>query len=101
MPNVAGLSHGLCQGACGGAEYVVSMVAFGDAHMWKSLSAVALAALLSTGSVAYAQTKEKTPSTPRSEASLECSKQAEEQGLHGKKRKTFRKKCMKEMKNKM
>jgi psiF repeat len=68
--------------------------------MWKSLGAVAFAALLSTGGAAYAQTKEKTSSAARSAASLECSRQAEEKGFHGKKRKTFRKKCMKEAKDK-
>lgn len=31
---------------------------------------------------------------PRSEASLACSKQADEKGLHGKARKTFRSACM-------
>jgi hypothetical protein len=30
---------------------------------------------------------------PRSAASLDCSKQADAQGLHGKKRKTFRSEC--------
>jgi len=68
--------------------------------MWKSFGAIALAVLLSMGSAAYAQTKEKAPPTARSAASLDCSKQAEEQGLHGKKRKTFRKKCIKEMRSK-
>lgn len=68
--------------------------------MWKFLAAVTLAALVAIGSAAFAQTKEKTPGKPRSAASLECSKQAEEKGLHGKARKTFRKKCMKEMKAK-
>jgi hypothetical protein len=33
------------------------------------------------------------PSAPRSAASLECSKEADAQGLHGKKRKEFRSKC--------
>ncbi len=32
---------------------------------------------------------------PRSEKSIECSKEADAQKLHGKKRKTFRKECMK------
>jgi psiF repeat len=31
---------------------------------------------------------------------MECSKQADEKGLHGKARKTFRSKCMKDMKKK-
>ncbi len=37
----------------------------------------------------------KAPEKPRSAKSIECSKQADAQGLHGKKRKTFRKECMK------
>ena len=44
--------------------------------------------------------KAKVPEKPRSAESLECSKQADTQGLHGKKRKTFREKCMKDMKKK-
>jgi len=68
--------------------------------MRKSLGALTLAALLSMGSAVYAQTKEMAPPAAQSAASLECSKQAEEKGLHGKKRKTFRKNCMKGMKNK-
>ncbi len=44
--------------------------------------------------------KAKTPEKPRSAGSLECSKQADAKGLHGKPRKTFRAKCMKDMKKK-
>ena len=44
--------------------------------------------------------KAKTPAKPRSAESLECSKQADAQNLHGKPRKTFRAKCMKDMKKK-
>jgi len=39
--------------------------------------------------------KAKTPEKPRSAKSIECSKQADEKGLHGKERKKFRKECMK------
>ena len=53
--------------------------------MWKPLGALSIAVLFSAA---------------RSAASLECSRQAQEQGLHGKARKKFRKKCMKDMKNK-
>ncbi len=35
---------------------------------------------------------------PRSAASIECSKQADQKGLHGKERKKFRSECMKEAK---
>jgi len=68
--------------------------------MWKSVSALAFATLLATGSVALAQTKQKAPAQPRSAASVECSRQADEKGLHGKPRKTFRAKCLKDMKKK-
>ena len=68
--------------------------------MWKSLAALAIAAILATGSIALAQTKEKAPAKPRSAASLECSRLADEKGLHGKPRKKFRAKCLKDMKKK-
>ncbi len=40
-------------------------------------------------------TTTKAPAKPRSAKSLECSKLADTKGLHGKERKTFRKKCIK------
>ena len=43
---------------------------------------------------AYAQPAK----TQRSAASLECSRQADEKGLHGKARKKFRSKCLKQAK---
>jgi hypothetical protein len=43
---------------------------------------------------------QKAPPKPRSAASLECSRQADEKGLHGKARKTFRSKCLKDLKKK-
>ena len=65
------------------------------------LAAISTAALLSTGT-AYAQSAapEKPAATakakaPRSEKSLECSKQADAKGLHGKDRKKFRSECKK------
>ena len=59
-------------------------------------------ALLSTG-VAYAQTATtdkpaaaaKKVQAPRTEKSLECSKQADTKGLHGKPRKKFMSTCKK------
>jgi psiF repeat-containing protein len=66
--------------------------------MWKFLTVLGLALSLSFGSAAVAQMKEKESAKARSAASLECSKQADEKGLHGKARKTFRSKCMKDMK---
>jgi hypothetical protein len=72
-------------------------------------TATALAALLLTGS-AFAQTtapaakdatktEAKAPATDkkqRSAESLECSKEADAKGLHGKERKKFRSECKKE-----
>jgi psiF repeat len=65
--------------------------------MWKFAAALSLA-FLTSGSVAVAQMKEKAPVTPRSAASIECSNQADAKGLHGKVRKKFRSKCMRDMK---
>jgi hypothetical protein len=74
------------------------------------LAVVALASLLSTG-IAFAQTTapaaktgaaataDKTaPKKERSAESLECSKQADAKGLHGKERKKFRSECIKSAK---
>jgi psiF repeat len=74
-----------------------------------SRAAAAALASLFLASSAFAQTT-TAPSTPaatapakkaekpRSPESLECSKQADEKGLHGKERKKFRSDCMKEAK---
>ena len=43
--------------------------------------------------------KTTTATKPKSAASLECSKQADAKGLHGKERKTFRAKCKKDFKS--
>ncbi|TPQ32429.1 phosphate starvation-inducible protein PsiF [Bradyrhizobium guangdongense] len=75
------------------------------------LAAVALASLLATGTAfaqtaapaaktdtkttATAATTEKKPAKERSAESLECSKQADAKGLHGKERKKFRSECIK------
>ncbi|MFB9263590.1 PsiF family protein [Bradyrhizobium erythrophlei] len=75
-------------------------------------TATALASLLAIGT-AYAQTaapaaKDAAPKTetaapaskkeakPRTAESLECSKEADAKGLHGKERKKFRSECKKE-----
>jgi len=68
-------------------------------------AAIAFASLLLLSS-AYAQTTtapaaapaatEKKAEKPRSAASLECSKEADAKGLHGKERKKFRSDCKKE-----
>jgi hypothetical protein len=66
------------------------------------LAAAAMLALLGTG-VTHAQTPTPAPSKttqaskdkPRTAKSLECSKQADEKGLHGKPRKKFMSTCKK------
>jgi hypothetical protein len=68
-------------------------------------AAIALASLLLAGS-AFAQTttapaaKTEKAEKAHSPESLDCSKQADEKGLHGKERKKFRSACMKEAKAK-
>jgi len=57
--------------------------------MLKALVTCTTVALLLTGPV-YAQTK----APARTAASMECSRQADEKGLHGKPRKHFRSKCL-------
>jgi hypothetical protein len=65
--------------------------------MWKRIIGIAAAGLLVT-SGALAQQKDKGATTKtRSAESIECSKQANQKGLHGKARKTFRTKCMRDM----
>lgn len=77
------------------------------------LAAIALASLLATGTAfaqtaapaaksdtktdAAAMTGKKAPKE-RSAESLECSKQADAKGLHGKERKKFRSECIKSAK---
>jgi hypothetical protein len=71
------------------------------------LAVVALASVLSTG-IAFAQTAapaaktdtkaataDKKAPKEHSAESLECSKQADAKGLHGKERKKFRSECIK------
>lgn len=63
-----------------------------------TLIAAAAAVALSSGA-AFAKAKNPaTPAKPRSEASLACSKQADEQKLTGKPRKAFRTDCLKKAK---
>jgi hypothetical protein len=65
-------------------------------------AAAAIAAILFTGTAFAQSTAAPAPAKktekPRSAASLACSKQADEKGLHGKERKKFRSDCMKEAK---
>jgi psiF repeat len=65
---------------------------------------LALAASLLLAGSAFAQTTTPAPAAapsakaekPRSAASLECSKEADAKGLHGKERKKFRADCKKQ-----
>jgi psiF repeat len=66
---------------------------------WLGASALVATLLFASGST-VAQPKDNLPAKPRSAASLECSKQADEKGLHGKARKKFRSKCLKDLKKK-
>jgi hypothetical protein len=54
--------------------------------------AVALAVSF-TGALAQDKGKAKAPAKPRTAISLDCSKQADAKGLHGKARQKFRNKC--------
>ena len=45
--------------------------------------------------------KTTEPAKPRTAESIECSKQADAKGLHGKARKTFRAKCKKDLAKKI
>jgi psiF repeat len=76
------------------------------------VAATAIVSLFLMGS-AFAQTQTPAPATPapaaapapkaekpRSAASLECSKEADTQGIHGKKRHKFMRQCKKDAKAK-
>jgi anti-sigma-K factor RskA len=65
--------------------------------MWRIVLA-ASAALALCSAAAIAQQKGSAP--PRSVASIECSKQADAKSLHGKARKKFRSKCMRDLRKK-
>jgi hypothetical protein len=56
------------------------------------LAALGTVALLSAG-IAQAQTP-PSKGGPRSPKSIECSKQADAKGLHGKERRKFRRQCL-------
>ena len=75
--------------------------------MFRTIAAALIAASMLTAPVlaqgtapaaAPAATTAKKAEKPRSAESLECSKQADAKGLHGKDRKKFRSDCMKEAK---
>ncbi len=65
----------------------------------KSTLIAAVAAMALSSGAAMAKAKNPAaPAKPRSEASLACSKQADEQKLTGKPRKSFRTACLKKAK---
>ena len=61
-------------------------------HRLVLLAAAATVTAFCASAVAQGATK---AAAPRSPASLECSKQADAKGLHGKERKKFRSECIK------
>jgi hypothetical protein len=66
--------------------------------MKKFMLLASAAALALSGAAALAQDKgkAKAPAPPRTAVSIECSKQADAKGLHGKARHSFRNKCKRE-----
>ena len=64
----------------------------------RTLIIAAVASFVCAGAALAQATK--PAEIPPSAASLECSKQADEKGLHGKARRSFRSKCIKGMKSK-
>lgn len=64
------------------------------------VSAAALAAFISGGAFADTATPAKATPVMHSEASIECSKEADAKGLHGPARKKFRAECKMKAKEK-
>lgn len=71
-----------------------------EISMKKFMLIASAAALALSVTAALAQDagkgKTKAPPAPRTAVSLECSKQADAKGLHGKARRTFRNRCKRE-----
>ena len=78
----------------------ISTRAAGLALATSLLFAGAAFAQTSTAPAAAPAATEKKAEKPRTAASLECSKEADAKGLHGKPRKEFRKTCIKAAKAK-
>jgi hypothetical protein len=66
---------------------------FQEIAMRKVLATLCMTLLLA--GAAGAAEKKKTEAKPRTAKSIECSKQADAKGLHGKERREFRAKCKK------
>jgi psiF repeat len=73
------------------ATALVSMMLAGSAYAQAPATPAAPAAPAATTAAPAMKKAEK----PRTEASMECSKQADAKGLHGKDRKKFRSECKK------
>lgn len=68
------------------------------ASLFLASSAFAQSTTAPAASTPAATAPAKKAEKPRSPESMECSKQADEKGLHGKERHKFRSQCMKEAK---
>ena len=62
-------------------------------RLWVLAGAAALALTATTALAQEDKAKAKAPAAPRTAISIECSKQADAKGLHGKARHSFRSKC--------
>jgi hypothetical protein len=61
------------------------------------MSAAVILVLSGGAGLAQMQQPAPKPATPRSAQSMECSRQADAKSLHGKARKHFRSKCMRDL----
>jgi hypothetical protein len=88
---------------CGNSKYRKRLAAV-LYHVWRSemknINAIVGRGLLSLIVIFAAEAAFASNDKPRSQASMECSKQADAKGLHGKTRKEFRANCKKEFKPK-
>ena len=62
-------------------------------HTEKQMKTLSLLVVITAAATFVAGSAFAAPSAQRSAASIECSNEADAQGLHGKKRKEFRSKC--------
>lgn len=62
----------------------------------KTLAAAATAMLILGAGGAFAKDSKTAAAKPKTAESIECSKEADAKGLHGKDRKEFRNKCKKD-----
>jgi hypothetical protein len=74
-------------------KYLISALCVGLAVSFTTVAGAETATSPTTTAPTTTKAPKKAPA-PRSAKSIECSKLADEKGLHGKPRKVFRKKCM-------